>query len=164
MNKNKDIFDHLKKREIRTPDSDYFKKLSEDILNADKPKIIPFYRKPITWVSAAAAAIAIILITNVLTNDYSSQADPLLALNDCSTAEISAYIENNIHHFETELIEEFVPEDSLSIAPIIIEQSTPENQEDLSLSLDEVEEEDILEYFDEYELDPYTLEEEDIFI
>lgn len=161
MQKDKDIFDHLNPRKIEVPDSSYFEQLTKRVI-AEEKKIIPLYRKPITWISLAAASIAVILTINLLiTNDGSE--DALLALNDCSTETIQSYVEENIEEFETEMIIEFIPVDNLDTPEVKEEtESTVEEQE--TLTLEDVNTQDILDYFEEYEIDPYDIEEDESFI
>ncbi len=164
MEKEKDIFDHIKPRKIEVPDTAYFKQLTEKVVEENRVKVVPFYRKPIAWVGAAAAVVAIVLLSNLFTNDPVVDSNPLLALNECSKAEISAYIEDNLHAFDSDLLEEYVPEDSLEIDLILIEEASSTQHEEPTISLDEIDKQDILDYFDEYEIDPYELDDEDIFI
>lgn len=161
MQKDNDIFDHLNPRKIKVPDSSYFEQLTKRVITEEK-KVIPLYRKPIVWITAAAACIALVFTIELLLSEKGSN-DALLALNDCSKEEIQSYVENNIDEFETEMIIEFIPVDNLDTPEVTISPEPSVESTDV-LTFDNIETEDILEYFEEYEIDPYEIEDDESFI
>jgi hypothetical protein len=96
----------------------------------------------------------------------SSDGDVLLALNDIPTDDIRAYVEDNIEDFDTDLIAEFVDEKQIEdeeLLPIEIEE---DNTIAISepINLDDLDENEILKYFDEEEIDIIDLMEDESFI
>ena len=166
MENKKDILDHLKVNKIESPGPEYFSNLAKDVIISQKKetKIIPLYKKASFWISAAAASIIVVLVLNFKGNQ--SQENVLLALNDVSTESIHAYVEDNIEDFEEELIAEFVSEESIAseeILPIeMAEDVAVVVQEEIKL--EEVQEEDILKYFEDEEIDLFDLMEDESFI
>lgn len=113
MKESKDIFDQLKKREIETPSKDYFDGLVNSILEQEsQPKIISIQRKLFVWVSSAAA---VLLVAFLLIDRQTIQTTDILAeLNNISTEELLAYMDENIDEFETDLIVESLTDEELS--------------------------------------------------
>ena len=64
MNEEKDIFDFIEKRKVETPDKAYFDDLAQRVIDSQKTKIIPFYKRPIVWIGSAAAAVLILFTVN----------------------------------------------------------------------------------------------------
>lgn len=159
MEDNKNMFDYLKPRSIETPDSSYFKQLAENVIDSQKTKVIPFYKKRITWITAAAACITI-LLTIQLTSK-STSGDALHALNSFSSDEIANYITDNIDDFDAELISEFIPISSIS--PLEYTNRMGIRQQDsneyMPSDFDNISTEDILEYFDDQNEDLEDLED-----
>ena len=56
------IFDQIQKRKITVPENAYFDAMADSIISQQAPKIIPLYKKPLVWISSAAA-VALIAIT-----------------------------------------------------------------------------------------------------
>lgn len=174
MEKEKDIFDHIKARKVDLPSADYFKNLADTVIEKQRPKIIPLYKRPMTWVGAAAAVIIIaLLVTNISGSNETTHnsTDPLLALNDISSDELISYIDNNIDDFETELIAEMIPESELEdielfvdIEPIANDIALTNEITNSVIEIDELEDQDILEYFNDEGIDFEDLQDEDSFI
>lgn len=171
MEEKNDIFDHLKPRETPIPDASYFESMAKSVIESQKKSpIIPLYKRPVVWLSAVAAIfIAGILIVNFsATSDTNS--DPLLALNDVSSDELYAYIDENIDDFETDLIVEALNESSVDemnfIEPEPVEQIKPKAEKinPEPISFDEVDSKDILDYFNEEGIDSDEFEDDDSFI
>lgn len=171
MDKEKDIFDNIKVRKIDVPSADYFKNLSEVVLEKQRPKIVPFYKRPLSWAGAAAAIIVIaLLVTNMSQSPVSTgNSDPLLALNEFSSEELMNYIDSNIDDFDTDLIAEMIAEGDLATTEIfdaiedpIVEQEMKESK--VPVSIDTLDDQDILDYFNDEGFDLDILEDEDTFI
>ncbi|MCJ8291851.1 MAG: hypothetical protein HRT58_17445 [Crocinitomicaceae bacterium] len=170
MEEKNDIFDHLKPRKTPIPDASYFESMAKSVIESQKAPIIPLYKRPVVWISAVAAIfIAGIMIVNFsTTSDINS--DPLLALNDVSSDELYAYIDENIDDFETDLIVEALNESSVDemnfIEPEPAEQIEvkAEKTDPESISFDEVDSKDILDYFNEEGIDSDEFEDDDSFI
>lgn len=171
MEEKKDIFDHLKPRETSIPDASYFEAMAKSVIKSQKKTpILQLYKRPIVWIGAVAAIfIAGILIVNFSTTEENN-SDPLLALNDVSSDELYQYIDENIDDFETDLIVEVMNEssvDEMTIAEIETNESTeiitPEITKE-TISFDDVDSEDILEYLNNQGMDSDDFEDEDSFI
>ena len=170
MEEKNDIFDHLKPRKTPIPDASYFESMAKSVIESQKAPIIPLYKRPVAWISAVAAIfIAGIMIVNFsTTSDINS--DPLLALNDVSSDELYAYIDENIDDFETDLIVEALNESSVDemnfIEPEPVEQIEvkAEKINPEPISFDEVDSKDILDYFNEEGIDSDEFEDDDSFI
>ena len=92
MEEKKDIFDFIEKRPIETPDPSYFKDLADKVMadasassTTDEPeepqaKIIPLYRRPVTWISGVAAAASLILFC---ANKFSKTFSPIAVILCC---------------------------------------------------------------------------------
>lgn len=157
MEENKNILDSLLVRKTEVPDDDYFKSLKESVISSEKVKIIPFYKRKITWIGAAAAVLFIVLLTNLIPKNTEKQNEQLFATVEEN--EISDYIEANIEEFDIEMLAEFLPE---QISPLdtlkreIIENTVMEDK----IPLEEINEEDILKYLQKEGLEVEELEEE----
>ena len=166
METKKDIFDHLRPRKKIVPDQSYFEQLAENVLVPEKVKIVPLYRKPIFWMSSAAAAIAIIMLVNIKTEIPNSR-NPMIAWNEVSSQELLTYINDNIEDFDTDMLSEIVPSDNIEQIDLVAEDKivVDEVSTETELNFDSIEEEEILEYILNEEIDIYDIEEiEEIFI
>lgn len=167
MEQNKDIFDHLKVRKTDSPDASYFENMADQIIASQKKetKVIPLYKKPTLWMSAAAASIIVVLVMNI-GGSPGENTNVLLALNDIPVEDIRNYVDNNIDDFDTDLISEFVDENTIEDEPLLpAVEVDPETEvvEDVK-ELEDVNEDDILKYFEEEEIDIYELFGEESFI
>lgn len=181
MEEKNDIFDHLKTRKTPIPDASYFEALANSVIDSQKEKestapketkIIPLYKRPALWIGAVAAIfIAGILMIN-FGNTTMTDSDPMLALNDVSSNEVYNYIDENIDDFDTDLIVEAMNEsivDEISFTEDEKEKSEPTSEKTEvvatePISFDEIDANDILEYFNEEGIDSEDLEDEDLFI
>jgi len=161
MEEQKDIFDHLKLGEIDTPDAAYFDQLAKNVIASQEVKVIPLYKKPIVWLSSAAAAIVILVVIN-----YSSpveSTDALLALNDVPTEDVLAYVEKHIEDFDVELLAEMVPSENIEAIrfsePIENVPTTTPTPEETKIDFDNINTEEILDYINSEEIDIYDLDE-----
>lgn len=162
----KDIFDHLKPKKVIVPDSSYFDQLAANVLEAKKVKIVPLYRKPIFWMSSAAAVIAIIMLINVNSTAQNS-ATPAIAWNEVSSQELFTYVNDHIDEFDAEMLSDILPSENIEEVELVasdnveVDEISTEND----LNFDSIEQEDILEYILNEEIDIYDIEEfEEIFI
>jgi hypothetical protein len=179
MEEKKDIFDFIEKRPIETPDADYFKNLADTVIAkaADAPvkseaKIIPLYRRPVFWLSSAAAAVLVAFLLlpenpNIIPTTIAG--DPF---QDLSKKEVLAYVDENIEDFDEDLLAEFIPVSQLDMNPMvdtetqesenpietIIETETQELQE----SLESISQDEILQYLQEEGFD--SEDEDDLFL
>jgi hypothetical protein len=165
MEEQKDIFDYLKPQKIETPEQGYFDQLAKNVIDSQMPKIVPLYKKPIFWLSSAAAVIAIVVVFN-FDNSPEESNNVLLALNDIPQQDVYAYIDENIDDFDEELLAEFIEVNTIEAVDFTPEvKSNPvETVSDPALNFDDIDTEDILEYLRNEEIDIYDLDEtEDIF-
>jgi len=168
MNEEKDIFDFIEKRKVNTPDKAYFDNLTQSVLDSQRTKVIPLYKRPISWLSVAAAAVLVLFVVNFNAPDEITEStDWETAMNDISREELLAYVEENIDEFDIELIAEFVPADELNTKYVELENqmSTEEEVDPIeSITFESVTKEEILEYLEDEDLDFSDLEDEDSFI
>ena len=159
MKEQKDIFNYLNKKDSLTPDASYFENMADNIIAKEtkKTKVIPLFKKPSFWVISAAASIAIFVFLNF---PGSNNNNVLLSLNDISTNEIESYIDHNIADFDSDLISEFISEENF-------EETALEELKEIeiieviesTLELDNINSDEILDYFNTEEIDIY---EEDL--
>lgn len=184
MEEKNDIFDHLKPGKTPVPDASYFEALANSVIESQQEnqpetkketKIIPLYKRPITWIGAAAAIfIAGMLIVN-FNKTVETDSDPLLALTEVSSDDVYNYIDENIEDFETDLIVEALSQsdvDEMSFTEPEKKESDSEEEETNTnttttetISFDDIDTDDILQYFNEQGFDSEDFEEdEDSFI
>ena len=178
MKSEKDIFDHIKAKKVEMPSADYFKNLTEAVLEKEQPKIIPMHKRPVVWIGAIAAAIVISLLVMNISNSteiIEGDANPLLTLNDVSSDDLVSYIEDNIEDFDTDLIVEMIPENSLDEVEMFKEVELPfddiagieninSNSSGSTMEIENLDDQDILDYFNEEGIDLEDFEDEDPFI
>lgn len=161
MKDNKDILDHIKVIEVETPKAEYFEKLAHQI-SQKKTKIVPMYRKPLFWTAIAAAIVVSILIFKPQSSIV--EKDVLVALNEIPDTSIEEYILDNIEEFDTDLIVDYVNEEQLEVDPILtIQEESAIEQSSPTINFENVDLEDIIDYFDANSID-YTDIDEDSFI
>ncbi len=170
MKDEKDIFDFLEKRKVETPDADYFEQLAKKaiaVANSEttEVKIIPLYKRPLLWISSAAAAIIIAVI--LLPEEASLPKTPSLAMQDLSKKEVLAYVNDNIDEFDEELLIEFIKEEHISTPQIPLEPETEtpvikeiQPSSDFNKTLESISKDEILDYLNEESLDIMDLEDD----
>ncbi len=175
MEEKRDIYDHLKVVKTSVPDDSYFENLAKSVITSQtKSKVIPLYKRPVVWISAVAAILLVsLLVVNFTSTAVTENQDPLLALNAISSDELYTYINENIDDFDTEMIleamddqaiDELTTKTSQALQSAAGNSNTPVTAEKpLPVSFDDIDVEDILEYFDKEGIDPEDIEEE-IFI
>tara|TARA_B110000285_G_C15019467_1_gene560790 strand:- start:696 stop:1208 length:513 start_codon:yes stop_codon:yes gene_type:complete len=161
MDQEKNIFDHIKAKDSFTPDASYFEQLADKVIEQKRPetKIIPLYKKPLIWIVATAASVAFILMMNTTSTSNDSV---LLAFNEISTDEIQVYIEQNIDEFETSLLTEYISTEELQQnEPNITEEvKVTINQNEITpIDFETIEQDDILKYFEDEEIDIHDLDD-----
>ena len=158
MEQEKNIFDYLKPKKGEIPTTAYFEKLAQDVVAQEKKvaRIIPLYKKPLFWLVATAASIALLLVFST------KQTEKILLTENESVSHdaIFAYIEENIDEFDTYLIAEFVDEEKLIPEKVNVAVETRQIEEDPIKELEEVELDDILDYFEYEGIDIEQLEDE----
>lgn len=166
MDNEKNILDHLKSREINTPDTSYFKEIAKVVADSQKPKIVPIYRRPIFWISSAAAAVVISMTLLNIGNNPVVESDSLLAMNDIPQDEILTYVDEHIDEFDLDMISEIINEDSLGFVDII----DVTNQMDIpaekitEINFEEIDPDDILNYLENQGIGIDELEDESIYL
>lgn len=162
MDQEKNIFDHLKAKDNFTPDASYFEQLADKVIEQkhSEKKIVPLYKKPMVWLMATAASIAFIIMLNIPSTESNSV---LLAFNEISTEEIQVYIEQNIDEFDTSLLTEYISPETLKEKKEInitteLEYAITQN-ETTPIDFETIEQDDILKYFEEEEIDIYNLDD-----
>jgi hypothetical protein len=175
MEEKRDIFEYLKPVKSSVPDDSYFENLSKSVIASQtKIKVIPLYKRPVAWISAIAAILLVsLLVVNFSGTNVDENQDPLLALNAISSDELYAYINENIDDFDTEMIvdalddqaiDELSSSTSRALQESAAHSTVPSTKDEtLPVSFDDLDVDDILEYFEKEGIDPEELEEE-IFI
>lgn len=177
MEEEKDIFDFIEKRSFDTPDSSYFEGLADKVIaetnvpSTQKAKVVPLYRRPITWISGVAAAVLVAFL--LLPNEQKTIVDSSNAnFTDLSKQEVLAYVNDNIEDFDEELLVEFIALKSLKTNASQENEQEPEESletlvetetKDLQESLKSISDEEILEYLEEEGLESDDFEE-DLFL
>jgi hypothetical protein len=144
------IFDQVKARKVNVPDTDYFSQLADSIIEQkdSKAKVIPMYKKPLVWITSAAAVIAVLIVFN-----YEGTSDPSinlkLALSEISTDEIVAYMDEHVDDFDTDLIAEAVPVENIYTNSDVEEATMP----DAIISFETISDNEIMEYLLEEGID-----------
>lgn len=160
LGQEKDIFNHIKPKTEATPDASYFEELAKLTLEHEKPKtkVIPLYKKPLFWLIASAASIALLLL--VYPTSVEEDNTTLLAMNDFSKEEIINYVDENIEEFDTYLFSQYLTDEIIEEDKTIIyvEMETVESEK--IEELEEIELDDILEYFEYEEIDIDELEDD----
>lgn len=163
MNEEKNIFDFIEKRKVDVPDEAYFHGLAQSVIRSQKTKIIPIYKRPITWIGTAAAIVLMLMVVKFDSTEELVETDILSALDDIPRDVILAYVEGNIDEFDIELIAEFIPASSLRFEKIEETQISDDKPIE-SVSFDNITRDEILKYLEDEELDFSDLEDEDSFI
>lgn len=144
------IFNQVKARKVNVPDADYFNRLADSVIEqkAIKTKVIPMYKKPLIWLTSAAAVVAVLVVFN-----YAETNEPpmnlKLALSEISTDEILAYVNENVDDFDTDLIMEAVPENNSFANSEVKEVKSPQS----IISFETISDSEIMEYLLDEDID-----------
>jgi hypothetical protein len=172
MSEEKNILDHIKPRKVEAPDQSYFKALANEIIEkeSDSGKVIPMWRKPVIWITSAAAVSALIIFSTQFSKPQ-NETDVLLALNEISNEEIFNYIDENIEEFDTELIASFVDENDKSISFATEPNYTDSTQvkkdpktNDTNIIPESIDRDAILDYLEDQEINLDELSDDESFI
>lgn len=160
MKEQEDIFNFLQKRKIETPTKDYFDGLVDQILEKESnTKVISIQRKVLVWTTSVAA---VLLVAFLLINGSPDQSTDVFAeLDNISTEELLAYMDDNIDEFETELIVENLTDEEVDeldeiITSELTEVTYLETKEEISF--EEVSPSELDDYLDLEDLDLDDLE------
>jgi hypothetical protein len=159
MKENNDLFDHLKKKEFTIPDTAYFNSLADKVILENQVKKKTFVMRPVIWITAAAAIIILAIIIVKPTTSYVQPDFTQLAFNDISSTEAENYINANLNDFEIDLIEELIISDN-AIQENSDTTKTQPNEVKQTVTFDNISKEDILNYFENENIDIEDLEEE----
>jgi hypothetical protein len=153
------IFDQIQKRKITVPENAYFDAMADSIISQQAPKIIPLYKKPLVWISSAAA-VALIAITIQLSTSAEESMNLQTALNDIPRETILEYVTENIDDYEIDEITEVIPDQTIQdievFQPITI-------QSESNLSFENISNEEILDYLLEEGIDLEDMNESELF-
>jgi hypothetical protein len=153
------IFDQIQKRKITVPENAYFNAMADSIISQQAPKIIPLYKKPLVWISSAAA-VALIAITIQLSTSAEESMNLQTALNDIPRETILEYVTENIDDYEIDEITEVIPDQTIQdievFQPITI-------QSESNLSFENISNEEILDYLLEEGIDLEDMNESELF-
>lgn len=151
------IFDQVQKRKVTIPEGTYFDAMADSIIRQQAPKVVPLYKKPLVWISSAAA-VAIIAITIQLSTSTEESLNLQTALNDIPHETILAYVEENSDVYEMDEIAEIIPNESFQV--IEVNQT---NTQEASLSFDHISNKEIMEYLLEEGIDLEEMNETELF-
>jgi predicted house-cleaning NTP pyrophosphatase (Maf/HAM1 superfamily) len=115
--------------------------------------------RPVIWITAAAAIIILAIIIVKPTTSYVQPDFTQLAFNDISSTEAENYINANLNDFEIDLIEELIISDN-AIQENSDTTKTQPNEVKQTVTFDNISKEDILNYFENENIDIEDLEEE----
>lgn len=153
------IFDQVQKRKITVPESNYFDAMADSIISQQAPKIVPLYKKPLVWISSAAA-VALIAITIQLSTSTEESLNWQSALNDIPHETILAYVTDNIDDYEIDEIAEIIPDQTIQgievFQPVTIKSES-------NLSFDHISNKEIMEYLLEDGIDLEEMNESELF-
>jgi len=153
------IFDQVQTRKVNVPERTYFEGMADSIISQHASKVVPLYKKPLVWISSAAA-VAIIAITIQLSTSTEERLNLQTALNDIPNETILAYVTENIDDYEMDEITAVIPETTIQeievFQPITIESKS-------NLSFDHISNEDIMDYLLEEGIDLEEMNESEIF-
>ena len=153
------IFDQIQKRKITVPENAYFDAMADSIISHQAPKIIPLYKKPLVWISSAAA-VALIAITIQFSTSTEESMNLQTALNDIPRETILEYVTENIDDYEIDEITEVIPNQTIQD----IEVFQPINiKSESNLSFDNISNEEIIEYLLEEGMDLEDMNESELF-
>ena len=93
------IFDQVQTRKVNVPERTYFEGMADSIISQHASKVVPLYKKPLVWISSAAA-VAIIAITIQLSTSTEERLNLQTALNDIPNETILAYVTENIDDYD----------------------------------------------------------------
>lgn len=174
MEEKNDIFEQLKPRKTSIPDDSYFEAMANSVIESQKKTpIVPLYKRPIVWIGAVAAVFLVGFLIVNFSSTSDSNSDALLALNDVSSNELFEYIDENIDDFDTDLIVDAMNESSVDEmnfiepeAPETIEtvETTSKKTTPSRITFDDIDANDILDYFNEEGIDSEDFEDDDSFI
>ncbi|MFZ9028361.1 MAG: hypothetical protein ACO2Z9_05055 [Crocinitomicaceae bacterium] len=161
MKENEDIFGHLKKRKIETPSKDYFDALTASIIEqeSNETKVIPIGRKIFYWSTAAAAILVVgFFLFNI---PQQTETNILAQLDDVTTEELIAYVDENIDDFDADQLGETLSDEEIEkldeeLSPEMSDISYVESSE--SISFDDIDEQEILDYLELEDIDLDELE------
>ena len=161
MKETEDIFEYLKKRKIETPSKDYFDALAASVIEQEskETKVIPIGRKIFYWSTAAAAILVVgFFLFNI---PRQTQTNILAQLDDVSTEELILYVYENIDDFDTEQLGETLSDEEIDeldeeLSIEMLDISYVESSE--SISFDDIDEQEILDYLELEDIDLDELE------
>lgn len=159
---NKDeLSKHLRKNTRPVLENDYFiglfSKVMGQIKQEPKTRIIPLYKKPLFWLSSAAASILLLFGMNYFLNGMNE-----ITFESLSKAEVHAYVEKNIDDFDEELVIEVLSQTNVvadTTKKVKKTSQAPQNKTIESISFESLSSEEILEYLNSQEMSIEELEE-----
>lgn len=144
------LFNQVKVRKVDVPYADYFNQLADAVIErkAIKTKVIPMYKRPLVWVTSAAAVVAVLVVFKYVDTDEPSM-NLELALSEISTDEILAYVNENVDDFDTDLIIEVVPMENAFLNSDVDEIKSTES----IISVETISDSEIIEYLLDEDID-----------
>lgn len=150
METKKDILEHIQMKPRTGPGADYFEGLAQTVLartGKEEAVIVPLYKKPVMWISGAAAAVLVIFATGLF-----NAAHPTSGFESITAMEAAAYIEDHMDAFDEDLLAEFVFEESAAPVQQTVyedEEMTAEAGAEKAELFSDLSEEEVLDYLEE---------------
>ncbi len=165
MDKNQDILSKLKYKQPASPGTTYFEELAASIHHSEsKTKVVPLYKKQWVYIGLTVAA-SLVLFFSIYSDKPTDNVVLADELSHVEQDQVLAYIDEHIDDFDVELLGEFVIDLEISeeLMPATQVEINTENTEDISFEkqIDEINKEEILEYFNEQGIDPGDTDEFD---
>ena len=168
MEKEKNILDNIKPKKRLEIDDSYFDQMTSSIItssNIVQSKLVqPFFKRVFFWSSTAAALLLILITVRSLKNETVVAAN----LNSVSDELILAYVDQNIEVFDQEMFADFVKDDPTdSLKAINSSEKTMSSlplapsDEKLEEMFNELDEEEILKYFENNSIVIEEIEEDE---
>lgn len=148
MKEQKNILDHIKIKPVDQPSDDFFKDLAEKTISAKVNKTNK--AKIVSIVFSLAALLILALIMYMPDSKPISGSPKTIPLSEIKTKEIRDYIEQDPLFDNSETIQEDTTK----------KVTTPSS--DLKRTISELEENEILLFFEEQGINPYESEEEEV--
>jgi len=157
-----DIFEYLKKREIETPNPEYFESIALKILaeQATPLKQVSPVKRIVLW-SASIAATAMLIFLLIPSNPPVEKVNLAFELNALSEVDVLSYVHDHLDEFDTEMLVAAVPVENIEAISLVPEIESPEFTviSDAPINFDALDTKDILEYLENEGLDVYDLDE-----
>ena len=152
----KEILEQVRVKKMESLSSDFLTDMAKEIHRSELKKIVPIYRKPLFFMLTSAAACAVVVLTIVLTPHKAENVSLAQEFAEISSAEILAYVDENLEEFEEDLLGEFVADFELDeVSGSEREEAISKNSQVAIPTLEDLQNDEILDYLQEEGYDIY---------